>query len=86
MIRAMPGHTSAVTALQYHPGGAVLVSASKDRTLRLWNAAAGAQIKVLEGHLAWVQDVVFCAEGTRLASVGADRTVRLWDLTAPAKK
>lgn len=76
--RSLPAHGSSVTALQYHPAGAVLVSASKDRTLRLW--VNGALVKALEGHTAWVQGTALMAEGTRLASVGADETVRLWDL------
>jgi WD40 repeat protein len=63
----------------------VLVSSSRDRTVRLWNPANGQVIKVLEGHAAWVQGVTFLAQGTRLASVGADQTVRLWDLTNPPK-
>jgi len=86
LIRAMPGHTSAITGIAFHPSGNLMVSASKDRTLRLWNPANGQAIKTLEGHEAWVEGVVFTARGTRLASVGADQTVRLWDLAEPAKK
>ena len=85
-LRSMTGHTSAVAGLAFHPGGALLASAGKDRTVRLWNPAAGGQpLKTLEGHNAWVQGFVFVAQGTRLASVGADSTLRLWDLTAPPK-
>jgi WD40 repeat protein len=64
----------------------VLASASKDRTVRLWNPANGQLVKALEGHNAWVQGVVFVGQGTRLASVAADQSVRLWDLTDPMKK
>jgi WD40 repeat protein len=70
----------------FHPNGTLLVSGSKDRTVRLWTPANGQLIKALEGHTAWVQGVTFVAQGTRLASVGADQTVRLWDLTDPTKK
>jgi WD40 repeat protein len=85
-IRAMPGHTAGVAGLVFHPTGTLLVSAGKDRTVRLWNPANGTAVKTLEGHTAWVQGVVFYAKGTRLASVSADRTVKLWDLTEPMKK
>lgn len=86
LVRTVPGHGSAVTALAVHPAGAVLVSSSKDRTIRLWNMANGQALKTLEGHGAWVQGVMFVSQGARLASVSADQTVRVWDLTEPAKK
>jgi WD40 repeat protein len=81
-----PGHTAAVTALAYHPGDAVLVSAGKDRALRFWNPTNGQALKTLEGHTAWAQGVVFLDKGTRIASVGADKTARVWDLIPPAPK
>jgi WD40 repeat protein len=82
LTRSIPGHISSVTGLAFHPGGTVLASCSKDRTVRLWNPANGQPLtpKPLEGHTAWVQGVVFVAQGTRLASIGADRTVRVWNL------
>jgi WD40 repeat protein len=79
-----PGHTGTVTALAFHPGNAVLASASKDRTLRLWNPQNGQALKTFEGHTAWVEGVIFLDRGTRLASAGADRSVRVWDLIPPA--
>jgi WD40 repeat protein len=80
------GHTSSITSVAFHANNTLLVSASKDRTLRLWNPANGQLYKALEGHTAWVQGVTFMAQGTRVASVGADASVRLWDLSDPAKK
>jgi WD40 repeat protein len=82
----VPGHTCTITALAFHPGNAVLVSASKDRSLRIWNPANGQALKTLDGHTAWAQGVLFLDRGTRLASASADRTVRIWDLVPPAPK
>jgi len=85
-LRGHQGHTSTVTGLAYHPGGNVLISSSKDRTLRLWNLQSGGTYKTLEGHTAWVQGVALVEKGTLALSVSADRTVRVWDLGATAAK
>ena len=80
LVRSLTGHASSVSTLAYHPAGTILVSGSKDGTVKLWNAANGQLLKNLEGHTAWVQGVVLLEKGTRLASVGADQSVRLWEL------
>jgi len=74
-------HNGAVTGLAFHPGGTVLASCSKDRTVKLWDVNGGGQLVNLDGHTAWVQGVTFLERGTRLATAGADQTVRVWDLT-----
>src|SRR5207302_249859 len=74
-----------ITSLAFHPGGALLASAAKDRSVRLWNPATGQALKVLEGHTAWVQGIQFLSRGTRLASTGADQTIRVWGLDARTK-
>jgi WD40 repeat protein len=90
VLRTFTGHTGPVTALALHPAGAVLFSASKDRTVKLWNAAApqpaSQAIKNLEGHAAWVQGLALVPPFTRAASVSADQTLRIWDFGEPAKK
>jgi WD40 repeat protein len=85
-IRAFPGHTGPVTELAPHPAGNLLVSSSKDRTIKLWNTANGQPFKNLEGHTAWAEGVTFLKEFAAAASVSADQTVRIWDFAEPVKK
>ncbi|THU96629.1 hypothetical protein K435DRAFT_664054, partial [Dendrothele bispora CBS 962.96] len=55
------------------------VSASDDKTIRLWDAGTGAQIgDPLQGHENWVTSVAFSADGTRIVSGSRDNTIRLW--------
>jgi hypothetical protein len=59
------------------PGGTHLVTASRDRKLRLWNTAAGRELAALD-HPRPVHFAAFSPDGMRLVSSFGDATVRLW--------
>jgi WD40 repeat protein len=75
----LAGHTAAITALTYTPKGDLLISASADKTIRLWNAADGAAKGALT-HTAPVAAMALSKDGTRVAAGGADKIVALWTL------
>lgn len=76
----LKGHESDVFRVRYSPDGTKLASASKDRTVRLWNASRGSSIGVLRGHSDEVLCVAFAPDGRQLASVGEDGKILLWDV------
>ena len=39
-----------VRACKFAPDGKTVVSASEDKTLKIWNPSAGECLKTLEGH------------------------------------
>lgn len=61
------------------PDGTHLVTASRDRKLRLWNIAAGREFATLE-HPRPVYFATFSPDGKRLVSSFGDATVRLWNV------
>jgi WD40 repeat protein len=56
-----------------------LASGADDRTVRVWDAATGAELRALAGHDDWVRSVAWSPDGTRVASGADDGTVRVWD-------
>jgi WD40 repeat protein len=56
-----------------------LACSSSDRTIRLWDLEARAEIARLEGHLLRVSALCGLPEG-RLASGSGDNTIRQWDM------
>lgn len=75
--RAFQGHTDVVRSVDFSRDGARIVSASHDRTLRLWEIASGAS-RVLQGHTGKVVSAIFSPDGKYIASAGEDRQIRLW--------
>lgn len=58
----------------------VVVSASCDRTIRLWDTQAFEDTGIaLRGHTDWVKSVMRSADGRLLISGAYDGSVRVWD-------
>ena len=69
------GHHGVVRGCAFSPDGTRLVSASTDDTLKLWDAASGAELATLRGHTESVLGCAFSPDGTRILSAGADKTL-----------
>jgi WD40 repeat protein len=89
-VATLGGHTEAIYAVAFSPDGKQVASASFDRTIKLWDAATGKEIKTLggsTGHQNLVLCVAYCPDGQLLASGGVDNIARIWKIAggAPTK-
>jgi WD40 repeat protein len=61
-----------------------VVSASRDRTLKVWDLDSGGLLATLEGHVDWVNACALTPDGRRVVSASADQTLKVWDLDSYA--
>jgi WD40 repeat protein len=63
----------------FSPDGARIVTASKDRTARLWDVTTGKEIFPPLRHDVVVTSAAFSADGGRIVTASGDGTARIWD-------
>ena len=60
----------------------MIVSGSRDKTLKLWDAQTGQETLTLKGHSRLVNSVSFSPDGKRIVSGSWDDTVKVWDISS----
>lgn len=75
----LSGHRSPITKVLFHPVYSIVLSASEDASIKIWDFETGDYEKTLKGHTDSVQDLAFDNSGHVLASCSADMSIKIWD-------
>jgi len=73
--RTLSGHDGEVWAVAVTPDGRLVISASQDRTLKIWELASGVELHTLSGHHRRVMAVAVTPDGRHAISASDDRTL-----------
>ncbi|MEZ5014461.1 MAG: WD40 repeat domain-containing protein [Chitinophagales bacterium] len=80
VTRVLTGHTNSVFSLHWLHQDQILLSGSRDATLRVWDmttiAAHGSEIAA---HMFTINDIAVHPEGTLFATAGRDKHIKIWD-------
>ncbi len=78
------GHAEKIEAIAYSPDGRYIATGSSDRTIKIWEAATGRELRALNssntgGITTQIKALAYSPDGRVLASSGNDGKLRLWD-------
>jgi WD40 repeat protein len=81
IIDALPAHNYAIYKISFSPDKNLFATASRDKTLKIWDAAANQIIQRIEqssdGHLNSVNTLLWMDDHT-IVSAGDDRSINIW--------
>lgn len=74
------GHTAAVKAVAVSPDGKYVLTASRDRSIKLWDMETQAEMRTFVGHSHTVNSLAWSADGKFFVSGSADNTAKVWEV------
>jgi len=81
-VAVFKAHTSAVRSVQFSRDGKSLLTASDDKSIKIWSAKKLKFQYSLLGHLNWVKSACFSPNSKLVLSGSDDKTIKLWDLNS----
>jgi len=82
LSKTFEGHNHSVSSICFSPNGRFALSASEDKTLKLWELATGRCLRTYKGHTWAAFSTVFSPNGSFILSGSEDKTLKLWDVNA----
>lgn len=69
----------AMFCVTFSPDGNRLAACGADRSIRLFDAANGAEQRLIEDHADWVSSIAWSPDGSKLVSASRDKTCKVFD-------
>ena len=85
LVVQFSGHQGPLTAAAFDNDARRIVTASGDKTARIWSTFTGKTLAVLAGHVGWVRSASFSPDGKHILTGSDDGTARLWDADTGAQ-
>ena len=82
----LPAHRDAIHQVAWSPDGRLLATCGYDRLIKLWDVAAGKELRTLKDHSDAVYGLSFSPDGRWLASAAADRAVKVWEVATGKRR
>jgi hypothetical protein len=79
LIRTLEGHLGSVRGCAFSPDGKLIVSASDDGALKVWDSETGQSLRTFEGHASLVSGCAFSPDGKLIVSASDDGALKVWD-------
>lgn len=80
LLHSFTGHSHIIRSLAVSADGKILVSGSRDKTIKIWRLKNGELLHTLNGHRDGVYAIALSPDGQIVASGSADKTIKLWHL------
>ena len=74
----LDGHSDKIWAAKHSPDGKRIVTASKDKSARVWDAVNGKLLAILKGHSNEVLSASFSPDSKCIVTASEDSTARIW--------
>jgi WD40 repeat protein len=82
MRAVLRGHSEAVRSAAYSPDGRFIVTASWDKTARVWDASTAQPVAELKGHSSEVNSASYSPDGRFIVTASRDKTARVWNASS----
>jgi WD40 repeat protein len=78
--RTLTGHTNEITAFTFSSDSQMLITGSKDKTIKQWNLKTGKLIRTLNKHSGEITSLAISKDNQFIASGSKDKTIKLWNV------